>query len=37
VAAGWEVYRVTWTAFDADPRAAFSHVMAALNRRSRVV
>jgi very-short-patch-repair endonuclease len=32
VAAGWETYRVTWTAFHADPRAAFRHVIAALGR-----
>lgn len=32
VSAGWETYRITWTAFAAAPRAAFKHVVAALTR-----
>jgi very-short-patch-repair endonuclease len=32
VAAGWETYRVTWTAIAADPARAFRHVIAALAR-----
>jgi very-short-patch-repair endonuclease len=30
VAAGWETYRVTWTAIASDPTHAFGHVIAAL-------
>ena len=32
VAAGWTVYRVTWTAFSANPRTALRHVVDAVNR-----
>jgi very-short-patch-repair endonuclease len=36
VDAGWTVFRVTWTAFERDPRRAFRHVIAALDGQSRV-